>query len=255
MCAFDSRFSGAAVDYDVFPRQRTNHPKKHHLEITLQDLLPGSGIEGQIRHGLDQLITELCSREWKRDGGGTVRLERVLIDRGYQARVIDQFCRAHTYAALLMPAKGRGISARQAPMRLYKRRPGERLGLSWLIKKEGAVQWAEIDTNFWKSFVAARLQTAIGDPGNFTFYGKLPHKLLAEHITSERYDREEKDGRVVDEWKLKPFRPDNEWWDCLVGCHVAASMLGIELAPLQMAAGGTGSKLKLSELQRKKRRR
>ena len=38
--------------------------------------------------------------------------------------------------------------------------------------------------------------------------------------------RTEARGRKVDEWKLPRSKPDNHWFDCLVGCAVAASMLG-----------------------------
>jgi len=34
---------------------------------------------------------------------------------------------------------------------------------------------------------------------------------------------------AVDEWKVKPAQSDNHWFDCLVGCAVAASMDGITL--------------------------
>jgi hypothetical protein len=37
-------------------------------------------------------------------------------------------------------------------------------------------------------------------------------------------------GRTVEEWKQRVERPDNHWLDCLVGCAVAASMLGAKLA-------------------------
>jgi hypothetical protein len=36
-------------------------------------------------------------------------------------------------------------------------------------------------------------------------------------------------GRTVEEWKQRVERPDNHWLDCLVGCAVAASMLGVKL--------------------------
>ncbi len=36
-------------------------------------------------------------------------------------------------------------------------------------------------------------------------------------------------GRTVDEWKMRPEARDNHWWDCTVGCAVAASMCGCVL--------------------------
>ena len=43
-------------------------------------------------------------------------------------------------------------------------------------------------------------------------------------------------GRTVHEWRSKPSKPDNHWFDCLVGCAVAASMAGVE-APGETATG------------------
>ena len=36
-------------------------------------------------------------------------------------------------------------------------------------------------------------------------------------------------GRRVDVWQLRPQRPDNHWWDCIVGTAVAASVDGVTL--------------------------
>jgi hypothetical protein len=35
-------------------------------------------------------------------------------------------------------------------------------------------------------------------------------------------------GRDVREWKPRPTHPDNHWFDCLVGCAAAASMIGVK---------------------------
>jgi hypothetical protein len=37
-------------------------------------------------------------------------------------------------------------------------------------------------------------------------------------------------GRIVHEWSPRPTRPDNHWFDCLVGCAAAASMCGVKAA-------------------------
>ncbi len=33
-------------------------------------------------------------------------------------------------------------------------------------------------------------------------------------------------GRAVEEWKVKPERPDNHLLDCVVGCSAGASLSG-----------------------------
>ena len=100
------------------------------------------------------------------------------------------------------------------------------------------------------------MATRIGDGGCLTLYGREPlvHELLAEHLTAEYYVATEAKtaGRVVNEWKVKPNRTDNHWFDCLVGCAVGASMLGVELAGTVSASGGGGRSLRLSEIQKVK---
>ena len=86
---------------------------------------------------------------------------------------------------------------------------------------------------------------AIGDPdkGCLSLSGSTglkpvstEHRLFADHVTAEYRVRTEGRGRKVDEWKLPPAKPDNHWLDCLVGCAVAASMLGVSV----MDARGQG---------------
>ncbi len=117
-----------------------------------------------------------------------------------------------------------------------------------------AVRHIVIDTNYWKSFVQARLAVAMGDPGAMSLFGRdeVTHRLLAEHLTAEYCVRTEARGRVVDEWKLKAIRPDNHWLDCLVGCAVAASMEGVKLFGTQGEVVQQRKRLKLSDLARRK---
>jgi len=105
------------------------------------------------------------------------------------------------------------------------------VGLNWRIPKAGrrAVRHVVYDTNFWKSAVHARLAVPMGDRGCLSIFGRQPeaHRLLADHLTAEYRVKTEGRGRIVDEWKQRPERPDNHWLDCLVGCAAAASMQGV----------------------------
>ena len=47
------------------------------------------------------------------------------------------------------------------------------------------------------------------------------------HIPNVRPASELRHVRVDNEWKSRPGAPDNHWLDCLVGCAVAASTLGV----------------------------
>ena len=106
------------------------------------------------------------------------------------------------------------------------------------------------DVNFWKSFVHEHLAIAPGDVGSLTIFGsEREHELFAQHIAkSETWVQTEGWGRKVREWSPLPGKPDNYWLDCLVGCAVAASLVGLRV-PGQDAGRTRRQRIKLSELQ------
>jgi hypothetical protein len=58
-------------------------------------------------------------------------------------------------------------------------------------------------------------------------------------------------GRDVQEWKLKPSRPDNHWLDCLVGCAVAASICGVKLPGMDARPGRQRKRYTQDDFRRK----
>jgi len=136
-----------------------------------------------------------------------------------------------------MPSHGRFVGASSQPFSEYRRKPGDRVGHHWRIpgvQVQRAIRHVLYDTNYWKSFVYARLAVPMGDRGCLSLFGDKPqqHRLFAEHLTAEYRVRTEGRGRQVDEWKQRPGRGDNHWLDGLVGCAVAASIQGVALAGL-----------------------
>ncbi len=140
----------------------------------------------------------------------------------------------------------------------YKRKKGERAGLHWRVptaQGRRQVRHIVIDTNCWESFVHARLAVAMGDPGSLSLFGRKPgeHQPLAEHLTAECRVRTDARGRIVDEWKIRAGVPDNLWLDCLVGCAVAASILGAVLPGTDAKTAPARAPIRLCELRRSKR--
>lgn len=110
----------------------------------------------------------------------------------------------------------------------------DRVGWNWRIPaatNERPIQHVTFDSNFWKSFIQARLAVPQGDRGGLSLFGssESQHRLLAEHLTAEYRVPTSGRGRTVDEWKVRPGQPDNHWLDCLVGAAVAASIEGVSL--------------------------
>ena len=259
VAAWESDFTGYVIDYGTEPDQKAGYFTLRDIRRTLADAAPRAGLEGAIYAGLERLCDRTVGREWRRDDGAMVRIDRCLIDAnwGQSSDVVYQFCRQSKHASVIMPSHGRYVGASSIPFAEYKRKRGDRVGLNWripLVAARRSLRHALFDTNYWKSFVHARLAVPMGDPGCLSLFGRQPdlHRLVAEHLTSEYRVKTEGRGRTVDEWKLRLDGADNHWLDCLVGCAVAASMggavlFGTDIQPLPCR------RIRLSELQSAKR--
>ena len=263
VAAWDDDFTGRVIDYGEWPDQNRRFFTLADANVTLQMKFPRNGLEGCLSEGLKKLTEEILGREYFRDDGAAMRIERCLVDAnwGQSTDTVYQFCRESEYASVLTPSHGRYIGASSKPMGEYKKAVGDRVGMNWRmpnVRGKRAVRHVVYDTNFWKSFVATRLLTATGDRGALTLWGRSAddHLLFAEHLTAEYRIKTEGRGRRVDEWKMRPDAHDNHWWDCIVGSAVAASMSGCVLAGT-MTDGkprtAAKPKVKLSELRRMKR--
>jgi len=258
--AWEDDFTGYVVDYGTYPDQQRPVFALREVQKTLARVAPGTGLEGSIYAGLETLTDAYLAKRWRRDDGAELRIERCLIDAnwGQSTDVVYQFCRQSAHAGLIMPSHGRYVGASSVPFSEYKRKKGERVGLHWrvpTVQGRRQVRHVLIDTNYWKSFVHARLAVAMGDPGSLSLFGRKPgeHQLLAEHLTAEYRVKTEARGRVVDEWKIRAGGPDNHWLDCLVGCAVAASILGAVLPGTDAKAAPARAPIRLSELRKGKR--
>lgn len=152
-----------------------------------------------------------------------MRIGRLLIDAnwGNSTDVVYQFCRQSPHGAIVMPAHGRYVGASSTPFDQYNTKPGERVGHHWripLVARSRVAPHVSFDTNFWKSFVQARLCVGFGDRGCLSLFKARDHRLFADHLTAEFRVRTEGRGRTVDEWKIRAPGRDNHWLDCMVGC-------------------------------------
>lgn len=258
--AWASDFTGNIVDYGSFPDQHRPYFTLRDAQHTLKAETAGAGQEGAIYAGLQLLTGALFKSVFKRDDGADMKIERCMIDAnwGTCTDVVYQFCRESPHAALLLPSHGRYVGAGGKPFSDYTKKTGDRVGHNWRIPNvqgKRAIRHALFDTNYWKTFVHARLAVPLGDKGCLSLWGRDSglHRLLAEHLTAEFRTKTEGRGRTVDEWKLRPEQFDNHWFDCLVGCAVAASMQGAALPSSQSPAKPRGKRINLAELQARNR--
>ena len=236
LCAFAPDFTGAIIDYGTFPETRRQTFYVSSFRPTLRERFPGTGLEGALTQGLSELTDYLLDRNYRRSDGINLPAALVLIDTGYQTRTIRRFIEASRHQARLRSSLGRVIGPNDVPMNQFRQRGGELLGDDWILRKPiktaFKAQHVLIDTYAWKTTAARRLMTAAGDPGAVTIYGKdgsgMLHPFLARHLAAEQALTVE--GRTrVNEWRNRPGETENHWWDCFVGCCVAASMCGAKV--------------------------
>lgn len=273
--AWAEDFTGAVIDYGSWPDQHRHEYSLADANPSIQTLFPKAGFEGALYAALSALTDECLGREWEREDGAVLKIERALVDAnwGQSTDVVYQFCRQSSHAGVILPSHGRYVGASSKPMTEYRKQQGDRLGFNWIIPNvagKRAIRHVIYDTNYWKSFIHARLAVPVGDKGALTLYGRIPgaHQLFAEHLTAEYRVKTQGRGRTVDEWKLKPQSHDNHFLDCVAGCAVCGSMLGASLPetlPVKLdrkpmirlsdkRPGGIppNGRLKLSELRRQK---
>jgi hypothetical protein len=229
--AWSPEFTGWLVDYGTHPQKGARYFTQRKPSRPLSLAYPGTGKEGAIRAGLLDLTASLLSRDWPREDGTTMRIGKCLIDSGYQPAVVGDVVRHSPHAAVLQASRGIGITASGRPIPEYDKTRGDRIGFNWLIPRlvdQTGTRRFSFDSNFWKSFVHARLAAAIGDPGCLSLYGHHAdeHRLLADHLTAETPIRTTGQGRALDEWRTRPDRQDNHWLDVVCGAAAAASYLG-----------------------------
>jgi hypothetical protein len=260
VAAWEDDFTGYVIDYGTYPDQKQAYFTLREVRRTLMTAVPRAGLEGAIYAGLEALAGQYLSREWRRDDGAVVRIDRCLIDAnwGSSTDVVYQFCRQSPHAAVVIPSHGRYVGASSIPFSEYKRKRGDRVGHNWRIPNvtgRRAVRHVVFDANYWKSFIQARLAVPIGDPGCLSLFGRRPdqHRLLVEHLTAEYRIKTEGRGRTVDEWKVRLSGSDNHWLDCLVGAAVAASIEGAVLFGTDPKPVAARPRLRLSALREAKR--
>jgi hypothetical protein len=237
VCGWADDFTGYVLDYGAHPDQGRDRFTLRDLRKTLGQRYSGAGFEGALFAGLTELVESLAEARWNRQDGSALTIERLLIDAnwGDSTETIYKFCGQSKFPGLVMPSHGQFVRAASRGLNENKPKIGERRGLNWRIPPTSAgkvIRHVLFDANYWKSFVFRRLSTALGDPGSLTLFNASPnkHALIADHLTAETPAAVTAHGRTVEEWTLRPHKPDNHWFDCLVGCAVGAAIQGISLA-------------------------
>lgn len=228
-------FTGHVVDYGTFPDQKTEYFLLKTAKRTLRGAIKQKvrNKQAAILAGLVTLGRQLLDRRWVRDDGTQAALGLVLIDAGYLPETVREAIVGLGPIGRVLPARGRGITASNRPISEWEYKRGDRRGhyLGLFVRKHQRIRSVEFDANYYKSRMRDALAAAAGDTGSIDLFGDRPqrHRMFGEHCTAEYPVPTEGQGRRLEEWKLRPGSPDNHLWDNLVGCAVAASILGCQI--------------------------
>ncbi len=221
------RCDGYVIDYGSFPDQQRRYYTLGDARNTLQRQAPkGSANEAAILWGLTQLSAQILGEAWC---GHAVT--RMAVDSAYgtYSNVVYQFAARDKYAARIIGARGHGTKSPS----YRKPQPGELRGNDWRI---GRTQNAErpvlfVHTNVWKDFLVNRLATPMGDRGCLSLFGdgNEDHRMLCDQLTAETRERASIGEYEYWQYVLPPHKPDNHFFDCLVGCCVLANVEGLSV--------------------------
>lgn len=264
VCSWNESFGGSAIDYGTWPRQNRAEFSKDNPQPSLSDIYPGLSEEERLYRGLKDLTTQILPRAYSRgEGRGEMLIGRCLIDSGFLTDVVYLLARQSLFANIIYPSKGVGRTKERSGVSEWKRRDGEQVGHHWKLTLGPKGRSIQFDSDIWKSFLYERMTSPEGGRACFSFFGlpkePNPHAMIGRHCNAEYAQPQKLRGVEFDSWSHRPNKPDNDWWDCLVGCAVAASVQGLEFSPAPASGDPSGAgpaprpKIKLSEELNRKR--
>ena len=224
--SWNADFTGRILDFGTYPEQKRLYFSKNDGGLnTLTTEFPTLTADGRLQKGLTELFGLLATFP-----GG--HIDRVLVDEGWKPEVVENAIRT-TNPRLFVPAKGVAVTAKGRPMAQWARRPGRAFG--WrLIDEKGARGLRLIlhDANYWKTKIHESLSLEPGERGSLSVWGTIDAppprlRMFSEHLSAETAKLVESGSNRVVEWSPNLNRPDNHFFDALVGCFVAASSLGL----------------------------
>ncbi len=240
---WNDKFGGALVDYGVYPSQTRDVFTAADPTAKLSQEFPKAERGARIYAGLGKLIPWLLGRAFaQQDSETAMSISLCLIDARFETETIHDFIGRSPLKGILKASQGKGILAGRKPMNEYSKEAGDQVGHNWRIdaKSKAKGKYVSFDTNGWKTFIAEAILAAPGSPGAFYLPGKkiTEHPLLVVHLLSEHRTATAGYGRKLEEWRVRANNKENHWWDAIVGCAVAASILGVKWS----APGSLGEK-------------
>jgi hypothetical protein len=208
------------TNYGTFPRSPKNCPR-HSIE--------GMKSETELHNGIKETLLFLLKYQCNTADGRTLGINKIFIDTGWRWEIVESVINELANKNI-QPTRGIGIKAVTLPMREWKSKSSRHMGNGWFEDKPNnrTLRTLSIDTNQWKDKLAEMILANRYATETLTLFGEsADHRLLAEHMTSEKPIAVEANGNRVNEWHVAEMNRDNHYFDCLVGNLAGANTLGI----------------------------
>ena len=171
-----------------------------------------------ISHGQAFSFTELeriMNLEYRTEDGSPMVISLALIDSGYNADSVYDFCVENSEWAL--PSKG----SSNPMLSHYKMSTINKAG-----SKAYGMNLVLIDTGKYKDMIAGRMRKPSGS-GSLMVYAGCDREY-AEQVTSEhKVNVRTNNGKVKQVWVQKTTHADNHYLDCEVYAMAAADLMGV----------------------------
>ena len=232
VCGWTEGFTGYVLDYGTWPDQPGRNYRLASVQKTLAKRYGSTETGVVVREGLGELFDQMITGDWHRPDGTALRVGAAAIDMNWHestSAVID-FCECASLSFPALPSSGLPVPAAKKPMAEWGRKKGQRYGDNWMLAKQSGSRLRRLsyDTNSWKTRVARSLTLPHGAKGSISLFKDKPsrHRDFALQVLAEGATKTEGNGRTVFQWNNPPGK-DNHFGDCLVGCAVVASVLGV----------------------------
>lgn len=239
VCAWSDSFGGAVIDYFPFPEQPMPIFESGNVPRPLSALYPTLEEKARIYKAIGEVVAKLSGKSYaQQDGTTRLSISLGMIDSGKWADTVHEFLARSSHKALWRASKGRSIDPNSKPLNEYRKEPGDQVGWNWRIdmKTTAKGRFVSFDTRPWKSQIVNSLLAAPGSATCIYLPGSklIEHPLLTLHLLSE-YRAEligSLTGRKVEAFYSRPeFKSSgNHYWDCLIGCAVAANVAGLQFS-------------------------
>jgi hypothetical protein len=229
---------GFITDYGTYPDQEKDYYSKSSISKTLRQAAETDVVHEALYAGLDRLVNAIMSKQFRRLDGADIPVSRMAIDArwGFSTAVVRRFTKETHFRGRVHPSMGVYLGANGRQWHEHGKERGSVAGIHCrlAVPKDGSSGIREllIDTNFHKTYVAESLGCGKEATRAIFLFDAKPHqhRLISEHFVSEdAVIVVGKRGNRCVEWRLPAHRPDNDFFDTLVGNCAVASIEGVHL--------------------------